>query len=245
MLVQHCFHVCLRVHQGRGGSRDGRRGAHIPAAYVDVVRDDAVVKLCLLWQAPAVLGVPARVMSRVHSPPPALGLDGLFVLPGAYRQYLVVGKEKSVAPFLHQGGHILAHLHLPAVVCPGFLGLLEFTHFGVGGAQHVNTPVDDLIQQIQQLTELFGHIDVAAPIPKILEARLLSFRAYAVNAEPLGPVQRINDQSMTDIGRVTYILDLVQNHLPAGRGRHSGHVKVFCTPLCVNKQRVGELAGEG
>ena len=230
---------------GRYRDRRGRGGHMCGRSREDVGREGVKVQGELLRQAQPVFRVPAGVVGGVEHPAPPLGLELLPLLVGGDGYRLIIGEEEQVGPLLDQGRGLLLELQLPAVVGPHLVGLFKFAHHGMGGEDHMNTPLHHLLQEVEEPAELLGEINIPSAVAQVLNAADLLARADTADAELFRPVGGVDDQGLAQTGMVTDVAHLLQEHGPAGGLLHPGDIHVPGRALGVDEHGAGEPGGEG
>ena len=206
-------------------------------------RNASEVKGKLAWKVHAVLGVPGGVVAGVHDTVTALGL--VFLVLGLDHHGLVVSKQHQVSPFFDHGCSLFLQFQLPAVVGAQIVRLFKLPHLGVGGHDDVHTPVDDLLQQVQQAAKLLHQDHVAFAIAGGLDAGPLVDSHDVLHAQLLCPVSGVDNQGGAQVGVLAHMLHLLHQHGPAVRGWQPAHIQLLGAALGVNKQGVGKFAGKG
>src|SRR5690606_24355931 len=115
----------------------------------ETMRDRRPLHRDLVGEIMPVLGVPSGVMRGIDDALAALSDIATLAYTLAVHvdhDGLVVGEEHHVSPFLDHRGGLLLELELPPVIAACLVGLLEFTHHGVGGEYDVDATFDNVIE---------------------------------------------------------------------------------------------------
>ena len=184
-------------------------------------------------------------MGGENHPLAPLGLVLLALVVRRHHIGLVVGKEHHIRPLLHHGGHLLAQLHLPAVIGTHLIRLLKLPHFGVSRHNDIHSGVNDLRQGVQQPPEFLLQEHIALAVAEVLDALLLILITDHLSADHLRPVCRIQHQGLANTGGLGDLLHLIHKLLPGLGFFRPLHVHVVCTTLGVDEHRVWELGCKG
>ena len=99
-------------------------------------------------------------------------------------------------------------------------------------------------QQVQQPPELLLHHHVALAVAEVLNAAHLVGREDVLDAQPLGPVRRVDGQCAQGLRVLDAPFHFSQQHGPAFRGGQAAHVIAHRAALGVDEYRVRQTGGE-
>ena len=184
-------------------------------------------------------------MRGVHNTGPALRLVFRPLIVRGNHKGFVVGKEDHIRPLLHERRNIPGQFHFPPVIAPDLVRLLKLAHFGMCRDTDIDSALHNLLQQVEQFSELLGHIDISLSVAKILNPGLFCLAAHLVNTELFGPVGGVYDQRFTGLRRIADLPDFLKQHRPARRLWEPGDVHMLGAPLGVDKHRIRELRCKG
>ena len=207
------------------------------------MRDVLEIQIHLFRQAVTVLGVPARMMRGIDDAFAALGFLGVGL--GRYHIGLVIEEEEHIAPFLKKRSDLLGQLHFPSVVGTLFIGLLELTHLGVSGNDHVLAGCDHGVECGKQPAELLGEVGVALAVTETLDGVLLVLLAYMGDAERFRPIRRIQHERFADVWIGGDLVHDRNQFFPGLRSVDTAHVHVSRAAFGINEERFRERGGKG